>query len=416
MSTSVFSTIRKSFVVKVFTPILIVFSLTGCLTRKEHYKSFLDLRGESASNYSQQVLDAIVGVREHVKIPLFFSVEAGSSTWAPTVSGATGSVLLAYNSLSTTARNLWPSRTYSASSPSATGQVSVSSSIQFNDFGSAAMSRVDSLYTFLCMPFQFGEILLPNGTLYVVSEESSSPEGFILFSKIEEGRYLGVTKEKSGEFLKFASDATYWTRHQDPDQKDLQSEAGLLYRFSLEFPKMSQTLINAINDKKRIQIQVTNTQQSLSNKLKEYESLKKEAKTAKSEPEIMNVLLQFEQKELELKAKEYANAQVQLKKVKKTIKTSSIDLEYLLNSLEITLQNVKKYDPDIDKAKVVDVTKLIDEIMDSLLIGDEKVVQELRTLLPTAGGINADESHDDLYRERFERLPQRFDETFQSSD
>jgi len=37
-------------------------------------------------------------------------------------------------------------------------------------------------------------------------------------------------------------------------------------------------------------------------------------------------------------------------------------------------------------------------------------------LLPGAGGLDAGESRDDLYRERFESLPPRFDETFQSTN
>ena len=59
-------------VITTILSIVIILSLTGCLMKKLHYKSFLELREETSRNYSVQVLDSIVGVLEHAELPVFF--------------------------------------------------------------------------------------------------------------------------------------------------------------------------------------------------------------------------------------------------------------------------------------------------------------------------------------------------------
>ena len=59
------------------------FVLSGCAMKKPYYRTLVDLRNESSVNYSQQVLDAIVGVRDRASLPVFFSVEGGNASWVP---------------------------------------------------------------------------------------------------------------------------------------------------------------------------------------------------------------------------------------------------------------------------------------------------------------------------------------------
>ncbi len=417
VTVTAFSTIRKSLVIKVLILLVVSLSLSGCLMRKMHYKSFTSLRQETAKNYSQQVLDAIVGVREHAELPVFFNVEAGNSTWTPRVTGTTGNVVLSRvrESLDIITGH---TTTLSVTSPSATGQEAVSSSIQFNDFGSAAMSRISTLYAFLCYPVKFGEFILPHGALYTIVEESNSKENFILSSKIEEGRYMGVTKDRDVDFLRFANDVTYWSRHADPETKNLVSDPGILLRFTFEFPGKVVKIENAIRTREKFEAVVAKLGKELNSKREEYEKLKDEATVTKTDPLIMQTLLKIEQKGLESKIKVFTETTVQLAKTKAAIRDDTSDVKKLLYMLELTLLNIKEKGPTLDKFNITTFTSSLNKHLEQLLAGDKGVLEKmgLSLSLSEATGLGAQESRDDLYRERFESLPSRFDETFRSVD
>jgi len=406
-----FYKIRKSPVINIFVSIVIAFSLTGCLMKKMHYKSFLELREETARNYSVQVLDSIIGVLEHAELPVFFNVEAGQSTWTPTYTISSGNVVSAWTHDITLDTN-----TVTATSPSSSNGESVTSTLQYNDFGSAAMTRVNALYAFLCLPIQFGENILPNGALYTVIDKADSPKNFILSSKIAHDNYMGVRKEKRFAFLRFSNDVTYWTRHDKPATKDLQSVAGTLYRFSSEYFKNKHELVDAFKTKDRAQASMPKVQQALKDKSKEFENLKSEAKTTKINPQIMKTLLQYKQKEVESKAKGFTSVNEQIFKAELTIKTNKAALKSLMKILERSLQEIIDNDPDV---KLVNVDTLIGDLRkytDRLLAGDKTILEEEELSLPGASGLDAAESRDDLYRERFESLPPRFDTNLQSVD
>lgn len=192
--------------------------LTGCAFQRAHYKSLVHMQAETATNYSQQVLEAIIGVCDNAKLPVLFSVESGASTWMP---------LYNSNAVATIP-------TLIVGQTSVTGSLgggeSLTTQLQYNDFGSAAMSRAISLYGLLCFTLQYGETVLPNGTLRTVVEPADSHEHFLIWGKRRNGQYLGVTQDKSEQFLHFAHDVTYWTRHATPDVSDLTSTTGKLLR------------------------------------------------------------------------------------------------------------------------------------------------------------------------------------------
>ena len=410
ISTLVVSRTRRLSVITMIFSIVIILSLTGCLMKKLHYKSFLELREETSRNYSVQVLDSIVGVLEHAELPVFFNVEAGQSTWTPTYTLSSGDVVAEWSSTFTTDTDI-----VTVTSPSTSSGESVTSTLQYNDFGSAAMTRVNALYAFLCLPLHFGEITLPNGALYTIIDSAETPKDFVLSSKIAHDRYIGVTREKIFAFLQFTNDVTYWTRHDKPDAKDLQSVAGILYRFSSEYSKQKQALINAMKSKERAQASISKARQAHNDKNKEFEKLKTEAKTTSTNPQIMQTLLQYKQKEVETQAKGFSSVNEQISKAEATIKSSTAELDNLIMVLELALQEIIDEDPDVKLVSAASLTVGLNKCLERVLAGDKTVLKEGMSL-PGAGGLDAGESMDKLYRERFESLPPRFDAAFQSTN
>ncbi len=401
---------RRLSVVTLLFSLVIILSQTGCLMKKAHYKSFLELREETARNYSVQVLDSIIGVLEHAELPVFFNVEAGQSTWTPTYTLSSGGVVASWSSTFKTDTD-----TVTATSPGTSSGETVTSTLQYNDFGSAAMTRVNALYGFLCLPLTFGEVTLPNGALYTIIDIADSPKNFVIYLEIKHDRYIGVTKEKIFAFLQFTNDVTYWSRHDKPDAKDLRSVAGILYRFSAEYSTKIKALIGAMKSKEGAQASISKAQQALKDKSKEFEDLKTEAKTAQTNPLIMQTLLQYKEKEVETQAKGFASVNAQISKAEATIKSSTTELNNLILVLEIALQGIIDEDSDVKSISAATLTGGLRKYMKGILAGDKEILDD-KMSLPGAGGLDAGESRDDLYRERFESLPPRFDETFQSTN
>jgi len=140
--------------------------LMGCAFERAHYKSLPELREETSNNYSQQVLETIVGTCDDARLPAFFRVEAGFSSWSPSFSGSTGATVATLPTGGTViSGNLGIAE-------------AMNKQIQYNDFGSASMTRVVSLYHLLCFEIRSGDTVLPNGTFYTVVDKASSPEHF----------------------------------------------------------------------------------------------------------------------------------------------------------------------------------------------------------------------------------------------
>ncbi|MDP8242483.1 MAG: hypothetical protein P9L94_00270 [Candidatus Hinthialibacter antarcticus] len=378
--------------------------LSGCAMRNAHYKSFLDLRDETSKNYSQQVVDAIVGVREDGTLPVFFSVEAGSSSWAPTISGGLSSVMAPpWNTLRTQL------------SQSANASESMSSAIQFNDFGSAPMSRVNTLYALLCFDYNIGDIQLPNGLLYTVVSEQDDADGLRFARKLKNGNYIGVPDEKREEFLKFAKDVNFWTRHAAPDPKDLNSAAGMVYRFSVEYPESIVALAQALKAKEGAEAGLPAAQQALSAIMADYNKLVDEAKTTKANPQVMTTLLTFKREEVQSKAQGAGAVGALIAQSQAAIASNTNNLEGLLKGLRSTLDQVKATDPNAGGIDVTMTINGLNEQITSVMSGDEELIKQFEE--STFGGaLNAQDSVDKLYRDRFESLPTRFDQASQAQE
>lgn len=376
--------------------------LSGCAMRNAHYKSFLDLRDETSKNYSQQVIDAIVGVREDGTLPVFFSVEAGSSSWAPAISGSLSSVMAPpWNSVRTQL------------SQSVNGSESMSSAIQFNDFGSAPMSRVNTMYALLCFNYQIGDVSLPNGVLYTIVSEQADASNLRFARKLKNGNYIGVPDEKREEFLKFAKDVNFWTRHAAPDPQDLNSTAGAVYRFSVEYPQSIVALAKALKTKEGAEAGLSAAQQAYVAEKAAYDKLVEEAKSSKANPQVMTTLLQFKREEVQGKAQGAGAVGGQIAQAGADIQSNTNNLEGLLKLLRSALEKVKEYDPDASGIDVAGTVHGLNAQITSVMSGNDELIKQFEE--STFGGaLNAQDSVDKLYRDRFESLPQRFDQASQA--
>jgi hypothetical protein len=90
------------------------------------------------------------------------------------------------------------------------------------------------------------------------------------------------------------------------------------------------------------------------------------------------------------------------------------DFDVILNNLVATLEMIKSVDPNGDQIDIEAIYQPFDARLKAILARDIETLKEIEFQLPTAAGLNARESFDKLYRDRFEALPQRFQQTFQS--
>ena len=151
-------------------------ALMGCTLQGAHYKSLTEVRRETASNYSQQVLETIVEVCDEAKLPALFSVGTGTSLWTPSYSTGLQAAI-------PTAKPSTTGLTVSLGSTE-----SLTDNLQYSDFGAAAMSRVTTLYYLLCFELRYGNVVLPHGTFYTAVEQASSHQSFLMWTQKPNGR------------------------------------------------------------------------------------------------------------------------------------------------------------------------------------------------------------------------------------
>ncbi len=384
-----------------------VIALAGCALRRPHYQSLLTLRQETAANYSQQVLDAIVGVQESAQLPVFFKVEGGQSSWSPTYGGSAG-----LNITEIPLRTVGLAGGHSdqeTRSFNFQGSEVLSDSIQFNDFGEAAMNRVSMLFGYLCLQADLPGSVLPNGALYATIGESGSSDDFIIWTRTRKGRYIGVTEKNKYEFLMFSRDVMYWAKAYAPDVADLVSPAGILYRFFVEYPRYETQLAQAVIAKSGAEKALSSAKDALEAKENEYESLKQEAKTSNTAAPVLQALLQLEHEELKSQHEKVSSISGQLGESSGRIEQIKRDTEALFNLLHQTLTLIKENDPNADLIHPDKSIEMLRDRIARLSEGDFSVLEETGTILPKGSGIDARESTDQLYRERFEALPQQYD-------
>jgi len=372
--------------------------LTGCVFQRAHYKSLLELREESAINYSRQVLETIVGVCDEARLPVFFSVEAGVSHWTPSYSS---SATAAFPALALG---------YLGVTGTLGGGEALSNQLQYNDFGAAAMTRVTALYGLLCFAIRHDQSALPNGTLYTAVDQADSRDNFLLWAQRRNGRYLGVSPAKREQFLKFAHDVTYWTQHATPDLRDLISTTGRLYRFSIEFHTAVTNLITSRLARFKTEEAAAQVQEALKAKQQALNALKEEARTSKLDPVVLRALLDVEIQELKALAEAVTKLSGALDKLDSDARTNAAALRELTTLYEGIVAELKRDDPDLAGVDTEPVIAAFRKSIESIMTADREQLQALQVPgLPSAAGHKAQDPVDKLYRQRFEDLPPSFD-------
>ena len=385
--------------------LIVLFSLSGCAMKEVYNQSFLDLRENTSTNYSQQIVDVIVDLRQDAKLPVFFSIEAGNAVWSPRIGGG----------LDVAIPGPWNSRT-TGLAPSLNGSDSANNSIQFNDFGSAAMIRINSLYEFLCFPFKFGDVYLSNGTLFACVSEADSNENLHSARKLKNGKFLGVPSEKKVQFLAFASEVTYWSQNANPSLDDLRSAAGVFYRFSIDYIPNLQKAINSLT-------QVNQMEKDLPGAKKEYQIAKDKfdeflnnSQNSTANPDILKKIVETKQADVTNKGEAVQSMESAIAAQKAIHSKSVVLLEQLKNSVQSVLTDLIEVDPDVKEENVKSTIVAIQSQINRAKKADMKVLSELKPSMIRGVGLDASESLDALYRERFESLPQRFDSAYQGTN
>jgi hypothetical protein len=385
----------------VLLPCILV--LSGCVMKSVYNQSFLELREKTADNYSQQVIDVIVDVRENAKIPVFFNVEAGNAAWSPSIT--TG--------LTLSIPGPWNART-TGMQPGFQGSSSANNNIQFNDVGTAAMVRVNSLYEFQCFPFKFGDLVLENGTLYTCVSESDSASDLFFARRLESGKYLGVPREKRAEFLSFATEVTYWTQHAAPSLQDLKSTAGIFYRFSIEFFPALASLVQGVNSLKDLEEKRATSQLALEAAQADFSAFMNSLASSKTSPGILEKILNVKKEVLQAQMTSVQGLQAQIQSMRTenaTNKKTLYDLESLISAALLDLQAV---DLTVNEVNVNSTLEKMERQIRKAEQGDVSILEEIKASRSRGVGLDAVESMDKLYRERFESLPMRYNDSLQT--
>lgn len=384
-----------------------VLLFSGCAMKSVQYESVSDLQKESMTSISQQVLDGMVAVLDDAELPAFFYIEAAQSSWGGSYNAGMGAQITPRWSADNTVL-----------SPNIGGGENLGFSLQVNDFGPAPMTRVTGIYAFLCNPISIGNGTLPNGALYTVVREQDTPKGMLLWSKRNNGKYIGVTNDTKLEFFKLSRDLIYWTRHYQPDPTTLDSAAGNLYAFFAEYPKTEVELADAVQSASKAIHDFNGAMQGYSNAMQSIQKLEEKFQNPKdkAQADVQIAILNEAYKQRGMRYAEYGGA-FQSKK-EKTQRLSMLErkTDHLLTELESSVTFIKKNDPKKDQIDIDAITTPFKKRIEGIINHDMEIIKEIQYQTPASTGIDARDSVDKLYRDRFEALPDRFDSLFQAQD
>jgi hypothetical protein len=378
----------------------LLLSLSGCVLRAVHEKALLDLQEQGSRNYSQQVLDAIVNIRQRSELPTFFYFEGASSIWNPSlsssISGNISTVLSGPGLVTPDVATI---------TPSLGANDNLSNAVQMNDFGPAAMSRISAIYAFLTYPIHIGESQLPHGALFTTVREADRSDEFILWTKTPEGRYLGVTPETQFEFFKLTRDIIYWSRHEAPNPADLESTAGILYAFFSQYPTTELALNNALSAAEAAKTGLTEALSEYRETDKKVTQLEQDFKKSKDNIDVLTLILQeaYEQRKLQQNQLGQVGSQKSTADAEATAQRFKI--EGLLQQLEQAASLIKAADPQGSEIDVAAILRPFRARVNGLLARDPAVIQEVASQEPSTSGLNARDPVDKLYRDRYEALP-----------
>lgn len=372
----------------------------GCAMRTLHNKTIVNLRNETAHNYSKQVVEAAAGILDRSELPVMFSVEGGNSTWNPHYE----------KSFNFDVSPPWSAAT-TVLSPGILASESVVDTVQINDFGSDATYRLNNLFSYVCFPFVIENLVLPNGMLYSIFNIQNTQEGLDYPTKLSHGKYIGVPLEKRKEFLLFVSDVLNWSRHASPDILDLSSPPGIAYMFFFKYYHNLQDSYSSIQASTGLNNEIQ--QYEIKNQIVtlEYETKLHSALNGDSISNGFPAILKLLQSHVEGIQSSLNDLENELNSSRTTGQKYYIENHFILKNLTKVLTTLAKQDPDINVNQVNETLLILQQRIDDVHEGKlDDIMKELKLYIPVGGsGIEAAESTEDLYRERFERLPDVID-------
>lgn len=365
-----------------------------------HNQSLVDLQKQSSIQLSQQVLNAIAGVIDQTELPDFYYVEGGNSAWGS--SNNTG--------VSFDIRPPLPGTDLQQIAPNTRFNENWNLTNQYNDFGPAAMMRVSAIYVFLCYPLNLGGGELPNGALYTAVSKSDSKDDFVIYTKTADKQYLGVPKEKQLEFFKLSRDVTYWSRYLNPDPKDLESSAGMLYLFFSQYPQTETHLAQSVQDYHKAVNSASQTTLNYQNETKKVSLLEEKFFNAEKPKSIEKTILENAYKQRDQWFQFMISSTGNRTNKKNQMEALHREASQLLHVLESAVTSIQMHDPNQDRIVPANIIKPFHDRIDGIVANDPAVMKTVMDQLPSSAGIDAQDPLDKLYRERFEGLPQRFAE------
>lgn len=389
--------------VKIPVLFLLILLCFGCALRKEHYGSILDLTQESSINSSQQVLDSIVGLRDKSELPTLYYIESGQSSWSPSYSTSISAAIPGLNYSNT---NL---------SKGLSGGESLSSSMQFNDFGPAAMTRVTAMLAFLVFPLDISNQQFPNGSIYTVLRESDNHQDFLLWCKTKENRYLGVTRETQFEFFKLTRDIIYWSRHAEPNPQELESVAGQIYGFFSQYPTTEIALNEAVKKMRQSEKDFNDSQDDYVNFYKSVREIEDQFRQSKESHTILKEILAEAYKQQQMKYEILGSANGAKNTAQKNLAAQKQKIEQLIASFRQCLISIQNSDKQVSGVNIDKIIQPFRDRVDGILAQNPDIVKDVEYQMPNTAGIDAKDSVDKLYRDRFEALPDRFDTRMQQN-
>lgn len=380
--------------------ISLLWSLSGCALRAVHQQALLEVQERGARNYPQQVLDTIVGIRQRSELPTFFYFEGATSAWNPSLSSSISSNI-------TTALGGPAAVTPDIATivPLLGASESLSSAVQMNDFGPAAMSRVSAIYAFLTYPIQIGDSQLPHGALFTTVREASSSDQFTLWTKTSGGNYVGVSSETQFEFFKLTRDIIYWSRLENPNPADLESTAGTLYAFFSQYPTTELALNDALSAVDKAKADFDGALSAYSDADKRVTQLEQDFRKSKDNARVLTLILQEAYKQRELQYNQLGGADKQKSTANAKVTAQRFKIEGLLQQLEQSASLIKAADPQGSAIDVAAILRPFRKRVDGLLARDPAIIKEVASQEPSTSGLGARDSVDKLYRDRFEALP-----------
>ncbi len=136
---------------------------------------------------------------------------------------------------------------------------------------------------------------------------------------------------------------------------------------------------------------------------------------SKENPTILKEILAEAYKQQQMKYEILGSANGSKNTAQKNLATQKQKIEQLITSLSQCLSSIKNSDKQASDVNVYKIIQPFRDRVDGILAQNPDIVKDVEYQMPNTAGIDAKDSVDKLYRDRFEALPDRFDARMQQN-